>query len=328
MAQARFRRVWLKIRDSLLLARKRAVAQAYSAPQQAAIRRYFGAAERRARAATELGDDKHLPVALALSAEAGRCYAAAIAISHDPSFDPGDLDAAILFGRIDALVAAAALDPPPDGYQAARATLTQHTRFAFDGLSAADMSASREMVEPTLKWLRGLVEPRTEAELRRAGVRRIVAAVAATIGGVLAVCWMSWLALRPPNVALYKPATVSSQWPSSPPAAGVTNGEFESTYGVSTTSEMNPWVRIDLEAVYRLSAITVYQRSDGHHAQGFPMCVEVSDNGTDWTEIGRRDAVSAENWTVSTKRRARYVRVRSIGARVLALTEIEVRGRE
>jgi hypothetical protein len=327
MAQALFKRTILKLRDNLLLARARETVGAYSATQQAEIRRLFDAAERRARAAGELCDDRYMPVALGLLSEAGRCYTAALLLSRDPAFEPGDLDPAVLFERIDALVADGTLGPAPDGYQAARGILSQRKPFAFDEFSPSDMSASRETVEPTLQWLRDLVEPRSLVEVRRAGVVRIATVVGAVVACVWVACWLVSLALRPPNVALHRPVTESSQWPGSPAPAGVTNGEIEIAYGAATGSENNPWIKVDLADPYRLHSITVHQRVDGHFAQGFPMCVEISEDDKDWVEIGRRDEPSAGDWTISTKKRARYVRVRSIGVRLLALTEIEVRGR-
>lgn len=328
MAQALFRKNILRLRDNLLLAQARAAVEAYSVPQQEAIRRFFDAAERRARAAVELCDDRHMPVALGLFSEAGRCYAAALLLSRDPAFEPGELDPVALFARIDALVADGTIGQTPEGYQAAREILGQRKPFAFDDLSAADANASREAIEPTLQWLRDLCEARTLAELRRAGMARIAIAVAAAVGCGLVLVWLVSLAFRQPNVALHKAVSASSQWPGSPNPAGATNGEIEPAYGVATGNENNPWVRVDLADVYRVSTVTVHQRADNHADQGFPMCVEVSENDKDWTEVGRRDEVSASDWTVSAKRRARYVRVRSIGPKLLALTEIEVRGRK
>jgi hypothetical protein len=328
MAQAIFSRIISRLRDHLLLARARETVTAYATTQQVGIRRLFDAAERRARAAGELCDDKHMPVALGLLSEASRCYAAALLLSRDPAFEPADLDSSALFDRLDALVAEGSVGPAPDGYQAARELLSQRNPLKFDDFSPADLSASRETIDPTLQWLRDLIEPRTLGELTRAGVARIATAVAATVGCVFVLSWLVALALRPPNVALNRPVTASSQWPGSSAPAGATNGEIETAYGAATNSENNPWIRVDLTEPYNLHSITVHQRADGHHAQGFPMCVDISENEKDWAELGCRTDPSAGDWTTSTKRRARYVRVRSVGVKLLALTEIEVRGRK
>jgi hypothetical protein len=315
-----------KHQNSLRTVQTRGPIAAHSAPQHAAIRRFHDAAERRARAATALGDDRYMPVALGLSAEAGRCYAAAFLLACDPAFDPGDLDGAALFGRIDAIVANGTIEPPPDGYRVARDIFLRHAPLTFDDLPTVDAIAARETIDHTLQWLRDLVEPRTPGELRRAAIARIATAVAATIACALVLFWLVSLALRPPNVALKRPATASSQSPGIPSLTGVTNGQIESTFGIATTSEKDPWIRVDLEDAYRISTVTVHQRADGSHAQGFPMSIELSQNDKDWIEIGYRKDPSASDWTVASKRRARYVRVRSFGTRVLALTEIEVLG--
>jgi hypothetical protein len=328
MAQGPFRRFVSGLLDGLVFAQARATVAAYSVHQHARIRRLVDAAARRERAAAAVAHDRCLPVALALLAQAGRFRAAALLVSRDPDVDLGSLDGAALFNRVDALLSEGALGMAPDAYTTARSILIRSELLAFDDLGSADLNAGREIVEPTLRWLRARVETRTVAELRHATVKRLIGVFGLTVAcaGVIA----GWLALRrrPPNVALHRPVTASSQWPGSPAPAGATNGEIETTYGVATNNERDPWIRVDLGEPYRVLSVTVHQRTDGKFVQGFPMSVELSQNDADWIRIGYRDRPSADDWTIETGRRARYVRVQSKGMRVLALAEIEVRAKK
>ena len=90
-----------------------------------------------------------------------------------------------------------------------------------------------------------------------------------------------------PNVARGKPATQSSisfasRWPSiRGDAAGAVNGLVTGTYGFHTGFDNPPWWMVDLEDLYRLSALWIFNRLDApttlQHLKLF-----TSANGRDW----------------------------------------------
>jgi len=91
-----------------------------------------------------------------------------------------------------------------------------------------------------------------------------------------------------PNIAVGKPATQSSisfasRWHSvRDDAGGAVNGLVTGTYGFHTGFDSPPWWMVDLERLYRLSSVWVFNRLDApsnlQHLRLF-----ISADGRDWT---------------------------------------------
>ena len=94
-------------------------------------------------------------------------------------------------------------------------------------------------------------------------------------------------------------------------------------------SKITPGSRSILGRAYRISSIKVVPRGDGHLDELVPSVLEVSDNGTEFTEVSRRtdEYSQSKPWSLSAKTKARFVRVRVLRQAVLALSELEVHGR-
>lgn len=96
------------------------------------------------------------------------------------------------------------------------------------------------------------------------------------------------------NIALGKKATQSSLSAYSTPAGanGAINGNKTGYFGFHTSSEQNPWWMVDLENIFDLSAIVVYNRLDAGSERSRTLKVNVSEDGLNWNLVydhsGRR----------------------------------------
>jgi len=138
--------------------------------------------------------------------------------------------------------------------------------------------------------------------------------------------FVSWT-LAPKNIARGKVTIASSRHPGTPPATGATNGEIETTYGVHTESEAEPWLMVDLGKRYSIREVRVYSRGDGWQEEGLPIVLEVSPEGTGWLEVERRTTLysQAQPWIAKVHAPpVRYVRLRRPVRGVIVISEIEV----
>jgi hypothetical protein len=319
-----YRAVASRARSLLLLEPEREV-RALGEERQAQVRRYHDAALRRALVADTLADDRSAVSALILYREALGLLTSALVIARGsgaapeaPERDP--------WAALAGLAQAGAIPPLPPPVEEARGILTEQEPLTFDEWPTADLLARRATVEAAMKWLFGLVEARTVAEIRASRFARV------GVAAVVVVALLAWAVTsvgRPTNLALHRPVTVSARHPQSiAPAdnSGAVNGVIESNYGIHTTLG-NAWVMVDLQSVCRLSEARIHNRADGWFGEGLPLALELSEDGKTFKEIERRTEVfgAADPWVVQLDgRRARYVRVSS--PRYVALTEIEVMG--
>jgi hypothetical protein len=320
-----YRVVASRARSLLLLEPEREV-RALGAERQAQVRRYHDAALRRALVADTLADDRSAVSALILYREALGLLASALVISRGPGAAPDEPERdpwAALAG----LAQAGAIPPLPPPVEEARGILSEQGPLAFDEWPTADLLARRATVEAAMKWLFGLVEARTVAEIRASRFLRVGIAGAAVVA---LLAWSVMRLARPANLALGRPVTISGRAPQSVAPAdnsGVVNGDIEPNYGVHTTFG-NAWVMVDLQSPRRLSEARIHNRADGWFGEGLPMTLQVSEDGKTFADVERRTEVfgSADPWVVQLGgRRARFVRVSS--PKYIALTEIEVLGR-
>lgn len=138
--------------------------------------------------------------------------------------------------------------------------------------------------------------------LRWAGAGVTLAAL--VVGGVLGV----QAATRGPNLARFKPVTMSSQMDGYP--ASQATDDAVGVLGAHTNRENRPWLTVDLQGVYSIKQVIVYNRTDCCEDRMVPLIIEVSTNNRDFTLISRRDA-EFHTWAAKfTPVQTRYVRLR------------------
>ena len=92
-----------------------------------------------------------------------------------------------------------------------------------------------------------------------------------------------------------------------------------------TTIEPSPWIEFDLRRVRGVTMVRVQNRLDCCHDWPVPLLVELSDDGTRWRQVARRDE-PFDTWvTVFPETRGRYLRLRVPRETQLQLGWIEAR---
>ena len=115
------------------------------------------------------------------------------------------------------------------------------------------------------------------------------------------------------------------------PPSGFTDGIKSGAYGVETTVSAAPWVQVDLEGLYAVGTVKIYNRGDTAFDAGLPMTLQLSENGRDFVDVDTRATSfsQAKPWVTKTQNRVcRYVRVCATPGHYIALAEIEVFGRK
>jgi hypothetical protein len=93
---------------------------------------------------------------------------------------------------------------------------------------------------------------------------------------------------------------------------------------VHTSEENDPWVEIDLQAPTDFSQVRVINRRDSYQERTSPIVLEVSSDQTHWKQIARHEG-TFRTWKVDVgKQRARYLRVRAVGFKMLHLGGVRV----
>jgi hypothetical protein len=92
-----------------------------------------------------------------------------------------------------------------------------------------------------------------------------------------------------------------------------------------TKEERNPWVQFDLGAVHSVRRVEVKNRTDCCPERAVPLVVELSTDGSAFSEVDRIDEDFTE-WTAKfSSQKARYVRLRVPRVSVLHLEAVVVR---
>jgi len=120
---------------------------------------------------------------------------------------------------------------------------------------------------------------------------------------VLIVLGISRLTLGT-NLAAGKPIKTSSSWPgcASDPAC-------DGLLLFHTVDENRPWAEVDLQKVQNIHRVEVKNRPDCCADRVVPLVVEVSTDGQQWTEVGRKNEEFA-TWSLKfPSRPARYVKL-------------------
>ena len=127
------------------------------------------------------------------------------------------------------------------------------------------------------------------------------------------------------NLALGKPARMSSQYSGSYPAAYGVDGNLGSMF--HTQGEKNPWWQVDLQGSYALKTIVLHNRWASNGDRARTIQVLLSQDGNAWTAIYRHNGTDFKDLTVDAGgRQARYVRVQLAETNYLHLMEVEVFG--
>jgi hypothetical protein len=324
--KGRFEEVKTRVRSFLLLDAAERTVRARGPGQHAAIRATCDAAARRTSVADELSDDRGAVAALVLYREAAVLLAAAIAAANEAGEGAAATPEEEPVATLERLAKAGAIPAPPPDVEEALRFLGQSPSLAFDELSSDELLRRRFACESALRWLRGRVEARTLPEIRASRTVRVGASAAAA---VIVLAWAILHLVRPTNLALGKPVTISSRHPAStapPDNSGFVNGKIEGSYGIHT-AEGGAWVMVDLLASHKLSEIRIYNRGDGWFDAGLPFTLELSQDGKTFTVVETRTAgfSSAEPWIFKAQGKpARYIRIRS--KTYIALTELEAYG--
>jgi len=296
----------------------------YTEPQRVLVRKHVEAAESRLRGG------RRIPSAVAsalLLREAVRHYLLAAEAATDASLDDAALEALDVVSRLPALLP----DPlrpdafPPDDSRV-RAALRASSPLYFDDLSAEDAAHARSALERAASILSRRVEARSLTNLRgtRWGRRAAFALMAAYVS-VVTLRSKVW----PKNIALGKQVHASSLYAGD--GHELVDGELGALPGVRTNTEESPSAIIDLGREYRIDRVSVYNRLDGWFDDCLPLVVELSVDGARYKELARRDQHFGTDppWTVEGRRDlARYVRLRVARRGYLALSEVEVFGRQ
>ena len=323
-------------RELLLLEHAQKSVEGRSADQQARISELTEAVDARIAAAESLTAWDQVPPALVLLRDATLLATHAILESRGVK-PPSTADAT--WTELASLVESGSLPTPPSGFERARALLSDGRYLALDELPKTDRLERRSEVQITLEWLRQQIDSRSVAQIKLSRVLRlggISVAVAAGLGAL--VVWGAGKVLGGKNIALGAQVQTSSRRPDCPPGAGpagappsaLVDGSKSGAYETCTNFEVHPWVIVDLQKSHPLTKIKIYGRGDCCWGiYDLPAVLELSEDGTVYTEVGRRTTAfsASDPWTVSTGGRpARYVKIRSDSgeAREFVLNEIEV----
>jgi hypothetical protein len=324
----RLRALW----DAFLLesAERRAAACATSAGDDARALARLG--RLRAAAADRLLES-HTAAALTLYRDAAVLLMAGFVAARTGEAPPAPLRGDEVLERFLALESAEVLGGDAD----LRAAFLDGVRgpdvLGADRLPADEALRLAEAARAVVRALAKLVEPRSLPEIRFTRKARLMALGAAV---VIPLLWGAvLLAARRTNLALHKPVTASSVLPGAlSPPSGLTDGVTHGAYGAHTDlghPGAPPWLTVDLEGTYVVDSFKVYNRSDSALQASLPLTLQISEDGTNFTDVGTRTIYFGQDmpWRLDLlqPQRARYVRVLGQPGKYVVLAELEVFGR-
>lgn len=218
----------------------------------------------------------------------------------------------------------------PDEVTSLLALLRSDDPLYFQRLTPAAQESCGRALDEARRRLRARIDVRSPSNVRATGIGRIAAVL-------VAAGYVVYRLTLLPNVAFHKTVTLSTHWPGTcDPASlvdGVTEGRtFPGTCDVVlSTLEPHAWATIDLGRTYDVRTIKVFNRNDADFDGSLPYVLELSEDGTTFEPVARRDRhfgnwILDPPWRVRFRDyRARFVRVSS--SKIIALAEIEVYGR-
>jgi hypothetical protein len=287
---------------------------------------YVDAGEARARIAPGDVESASAPVAVGLLRDAVSCLLRGLHHARNPDAELGaaDLPPDALRGLLDE----PGLLPSSDDRSALVASaLVETDPVAFDRMKAPDLERLRQTFEMLTTRLRARIDLRTDTHYRVVGAARVAAVslvalyLLVSLGGQL---------FRGQNVALGRPVRMSSQQPGTPDPSGLVDGVVGGRYGAHTLvgGPQPPYIVVDLGKTRHIRKIVVYNRGDVNLDQCLPYSLSVSQDGSTFTPVGKREThfgsgdVLSSPWTLKTDVRGRFVRVEAKD--YIALSELEV----
>lgn len=135
------------------------------------------------------------------------------------------------------------------------------------------------------------------------------------------------------NVAFNKPTTQSSvsRWSEASESSKAVNGNKTGGFAFHTDLEENPWWTVDLEEVYPIDTIVIYNRDDEFSGRALNTSILSSLDGIEWVSI--YSAVNRFGGILTGKPlivncnsnvAARYIRIQIIGKQYLHLDQVEI----
>ena len=137
------------------------------------------------------------------------------------------------------------------------------------------------------------------------------------------------------NIAPGKPASMSSTYTGDNrrgvnPAGG-NDGVISGIYGFHTFVEDHPWWQVDLQKVYDIQSMKIFNRGDGYQDRADSLQVLVSTDNRNWTPYYTHDAAKSghiggkENpLEITELTRARWVKIQLLQRNYLHLDEVEI----
>jgi hypothetical protein len=128
----------------------------------------------------------------------------------------------------------------------------------------------------------------------------------------------------PPNLALHRPVTVSSQFPGQGTDHTLLVDGDHDNLGFHTNVDPQSWAVIDLGAVKKFNKVVVYNRADGYEERAVPIKIEVSNDNVSWKQIAERKE-TFDKWTAKgLHAEGRYVRLKNTPPNYFHLAEVEI----
>jgi len=316
---------WL---DAFLLRGGERLATSYPEVGHAKLRAFVLAGRERAGVADDLVES-HAASALTLYREAALLYMAAYVTGAPGAPLREPLDPGEVTERFQARLQSTGDGPSPEALAAFVDSLRAVDLLALDRIATVEAITRSQTARALVSWLGTLVEPRTVREVKFE--RRVRVGVVGVVALALLVAAVS-AAFSGENIALHKPVSVSGQHPNTTsPPSGLTDGITSGTYGVHTNSCDLPFVQVDLQDVYAIDKVKVYNRGDGWFDDGLPFTLQFSEDGRSFTDVEVRSKSFGQviPWTADGgKRHARYVRIHGGKGRYVTLSELEVFGKK
>jgi hypothetical protein len=167
-------------------------------------------------------------------------------------------------------------------------------------------------------------------DARERGTERAqrIVAVGVIVIAVLAQVWAC--ATRPLNLALHREVHASSEALSTTATGAVDGIRYGAQLGFHSAEQDEPWLSVDLGRQVAINRVAAYGRSDCCFDQSIPLAFEVSDDGTAYRTVARREEPFSQPdpWILKPRGlTARFVRFRTLRHSFLVLSEVEVYGR-
>ena len=186
----------------------------------------------------------------------------------------------------------------------------------------ADARALKKVASVLIRRARG-----AERRMERAWVRRVYRVGCALVFAIVVVLGALSLGRElalPPDLAENKPWRASSEYAGFSATEGVCDGRKTAIF-FHTKREPRPWVEIDLEKETAIRRVDVKNRRDCCHDRAWPLVIEGSIDGKEWTELARKKGPFYA-WTAEfPETKVRYVRARALKRTYLHLESIAVR---